>query len=678
MEWLRQKALGTQLKIVVFCVLGLTSLTMGGAIYQQAAHTLVGQSVFDAQRQLSMLSTQLGDQYQGYLLQAKRLNDVLLDRYLPNISVSTMSKQLGQSHYHELMTDGRSITSLFEPLDQFTAVTGAVATIFAPTRDGDFVRITTSLRNERNDRAFATQLGREHPAFQSLQSKQPYQSLVSLFGSRYLTYYFPIVKNNQVIALSFVGLPLDEVMSEVFSGLRDVVWGETGYTIVLDASIGNEGQYLLHPKFDSDENIKELVLPDGSRPFSHMFNKDSGVISYPFEMSNGEVDVKHMAFTRVPNWNWMVMGGAFELELGKESAVFLTSLAWQFSIGGVVLFVVLTWYINKTFTPLSTLTSTLSDLGKGDWTKRFNNDTEAGRNELRLLSQAAEAMTESVRGMVTSAQVTAQQGVKSANDIDVIANDVTGHVSDVKTELTQMVSAVAQLSTSSQEIATQIEHLSGSIIEVDSLTQTGIGHLGQGIETVHRVVDEQQKLNDKVQGLNQQADHIRSVIHIIGEVAEQTNLLALNAAIEAARAGEAGRGFAVVADEVRSLAAKTQGSIADIEGIVSALVQEVADTSGTMRLVTEQSEAMMAQLSNTQRDMSHIGEYMSASSAQAQSIAATTEEQAQATASLSEQASVIDELSEQVNHAAKASTRHAHALVADITKLTQALALFRT
>ncbi|XHY20790.1 hypothetical protein ViNHUV68_14970 [Vibrio sp. NH-UV-68] len=372
------------------------------------------------------------------------------------------------------------------------------------------------------------------------------------------------------------------------------------------------------------------------------------------------------------------MGGAFESELGKESAVFLTSLAWQFSIGGAILFAVLTWYINKTFSPLSTLTSTLTDLGNGDWTKTFKNETTAGHNELRLLSEAAAAMTESVREMVMSAQITAQQGLKSASDIDVVSDDVTGHVSGVKTELSQMVSAVEQLSTSSQEIATQIEQLSGSIIEVDSLTQTGIGHLGLGIETVRQVVDEQQKLNDKVQGLNQQADHIRSVIHIIGEVAEQTNLLALNAAIEAARAGEAGRGFAVVADEVRSLAAKTQGSIADIEGIVSALVQEVADTSGTMRLVTEQSETMMEQLSNTQRDMGHIGEHMSASSAQAQSIAATTEEQAQATASLSEQAAVIDTLSEKVNHAAKTSARHAHTLVADITKLTQALALFRT
>jgi len=103
-----------------------------------------------------MLSTQLGSQYQGYLLQAKRLNSVLLDRYLPSVSVSTTSKLWGQSHYHELMTSGRFTTPSFQSLDQFTAVTGAVANIFASTRDGDFVHITTSLRNERNERVFAT------------------------------------------------------------------------------------------------------------------------------------------------------------------------------------------------------------------------------------------------------------------------------------------------------------------------------------------------------------------------------------------------------------------------------------------------------------------------------------------------------------------------------------------
>jgi len=678
MEWLRQKTLGTQLKIVVFLVLSITSVMMGAAIFKQASQTLIGQSVSDAQRQLTMLSTQLSDQYQGYLTQAKRLNDVLLDSYLANLSVSTTEKQLGASHYYDLQVAGQSLTSNFEPLDHFTAVTGAVATVFAPTFGGDFVRISTSLKDSQNKRAFATQLGREHPAYRVIQSKKPYQSLVSLFGSRYLTYYFPIVKNNNVIALSFVGLPLDDVMKEVFSGLKEIVWGDTGYTIVLDASAGSEGEYLLHPTFGSDKNIKNLLLPDGSRPFANIFNKDVGVISYPYETSTGKVDVKHMAFTRVKNWNWMVMGGAFESELAKESQAFLTSLAWQFAIGGGVLFVILTWYINKTFKPLSVLTFALTELGKGDLTQSFKSESKPGNNELRLLAHAAETMTHSVRKMVTSAQDTAQQGVKSANDIDVMSSEVTGHVSGVKSELSLMVSAVEQLSTSSQEIATQIEHLSFSIVEVDSLTQTGIGHLGQGIKTVHSVVNDQQKLNDKVQGLNQQADHIRSVIHIIGEVAEQTNLLALNAAIEAARAGEAGRGFAVVADEVRSLAAKTQGSIADIERIISTLVQEVADTSGTMRLVTEQSEAMMSQLLNTQKDMNHIGEYMSASSTQAQSIAATTEEQAQATASLSEQAGVIDKLSEHVNHAASESTRHAHTLVSDITKLTQVLAMFRT
>lgn len=678
MEWLRQQALGTQLKIVVFLVLSLTSVIMGVTTYQRASQIFVGQSVADAQSQLSMLSNQLGDQYQGYLLQAKRFNTVLLDSYLPNLTQSETLQELGQSQYVELLSNGQALTEYFEPFDRFTAATGAVATLFAPTKNGDFVRIATSLKGEKNERAFASLLGREHPAFESIMSQRPYQAMVSLFGSRYLTYYYPVVRGNDVIALSFVGLTLDDVMYEVFSGLKNVVWGETGYTIVLDASIGNEGRYLLHPIFGETENIQTLTLPDGSRPFSHLFNQEKGVITYPFEMSDGRVDVKHMAFIRVPNWNWIIMGGAFELELGKESHVFLLSLAWQFSIGGVLLFIIITWYINRTFKPLSTLTLALTELGTGNFTQRFDSDEGAGRNELRLLSCAARAMTDSMGHMVLSAQRTALEGASSASEIDAMSHEVTQHISGVKIELTQMISAVDQLSVSSQEIASQIEFLSSGILEVDNLTQAGIAHLGGGIATVNRVVTEQQALNEKVQGLNSQADHIRSVIHIIGEVAEQTNLLALNAAIEAARAGEAGRGFAVVADEVRTLAAKTQGSIADIERIVSALVLEVSQVSTFMRSVTEQGEDMVKQLSSTQADMKHIGQYMGVSSSQAQSIAATTEEQAQATSSLSEQASAIDALSERVALAAGESMHRANALVETTSTLTQELAKFRT
>ncbi|WP_436323751.1 Cache 3/Cache 2 fusion domain-containing protein [Vibrio cidicii] len=678
MEWLRQQALGTQLKVVIFFVLSLTSVMMGATTYYRASQTLVAQSVADAQSQLAMLSIQLSDQYQGYLLQAKRFNSVLLDSYLPNLTQSSTLQELGQSQYAELLSDGQPLTANFEPFDRFTAATGAVATLFAPTQKGDFVRIATSLRDHNQERAFATRLGREHPAFKNILSHRAYQAVVSLFGSRYLTYYHPVLQGNKVVAISFVGLPLDEVMDEVFAGLKNVVWGDTGYTIVLDAAIGHEGRYLLHPNFDETENIQTLVLPDGSRPFSHLFRQEEGVITYPFEMSNGKVDVKHMAFIRVPDWNWMIMGGAFESELGKESHAFLRSLAWQFSVGGIVLFVILTWYINRTFKPLSSLTLALTNLGTGDFTQHFDRDEVTGRNELRLLSHAAKAMTDSMRSMVQSAQHAALEGASSANDIDAMSQEVTQHVSGVKSELTQMISAIDQLSISSQEIASQIEHLSGGILEVESLTQAGTSSLGRGIATVHRVVAEQRALNEKVQGLNSQADRIRSVIHIIGEVAEQTNLLALNAAIEAARAGEAGRGFAVVADEVRSLAAKTQGSISDIERIVTALVLEVSEASTSMHLVTEQGEEMVRQLVTTQSDIKHIGQHMNTSSSQAQSIAATTEEQAQATTSLSEQAAAIDVLSEQVELAVGESKHRANALVETTSTLSAVLAKFRT
>ncbi|NRF32210.1 methyl-accepting chemotaxis protein [Vibrio coralliilyticus] len=666
LDWIKKQSIKTQLKLTL-CGLLLVAITfIGNMTYHQVSAILINKGIQSTRTQLSALSTQLQHQYQTYQKKARRFNQILRSAYLPSIRSATAIRMLNGVQYQELTTEGERVTERFTQVDQFLQDTGVVATIFAATQDGDFIRITTSLMKSKYQRAYGTTLGKSHPAYENLRAGGEYSSRVSLFGQDYLSYYQAITEGDQVIGVSFVGIPLQQVQKELFSSLRAIVWGQTGYSMVVEGKSGErQGQFLLHPHYTSNDRITDIGATEDTSPFRQLFESTSGIVSYELASRAGDAQRKYTAYQYVEGWDWVIMGGTFESELAQESKTVIMQLLGVFGFGSFLMILSLNWCVARVFAPLLEITMLLHRLGQGQFNVSMAaSSQETGKNEVRKLNEAARNMVWSVRAILSSNQQIASTSDVQISSLESSAARLKTDSHHAQEQLSQMVCAVEELSASSGAIADQVIKISEKAERARMQGQASQHSAHQTRDSLDKMANDQAELKDKIQALEVQAAQIEQVTGLIGEVAEQTNLLALNAAIEAARAGEAGRGFSVVSDEVRVLAAKTQTAIREISTMTEALGKRVHEVVNGMAKTSQQSERMHSTMIALEESVSEMGHLINDINTETAGIATTTEEQAQVSQSLASQAHHIDTL----NQSAAQTADHLSNLTSEIQR----------
>ncbi|MCB2256000.1 methyl-accepting chemotaxis protein [Pseudomonas chlororaphis] len=335
----------------------------------------------------------------------------------------------------------------------------------------------------------------------------------------------------------------------------------------------------------------------------------------------------------------------FQLDRRDEESVQARSLQMISTLlallVGILAAVIITRQITR---PLRETMTVVERIASGDLTQDVH---VTRRDELGVLQQGIGRMGVTLRELIGGIRDGVTQIASAAEELSAVTEETSAGVNSQKVETDQVATAMHEMTATVQEVARNAEEASQAAAAADSEARDGDKVVAEAIAQIERLASEVVRSTDAMSVLQQESQKIGSVMDVIKAVAEQTNLLALNAAIEAARAGEAGRGFAVVADEVRALAQRTQKSTEEIEGLVAGLqsgTQQVAHVMNNSRNLTDSSVDLTrkagASLENITRTVSNI-------QSMNQQIAAAAEEQSAVAEEISRSIINVRDVSEQ-------------------------------
>jgi len=313
--------------------------------------------------------------------------------------------------------------------------------------------------------------------------------------------------------------------------------------------------------------------------------------------------------------------------------------------------------------------------GDGDLTQRLD---EKGKDEVAQLGMAFNHFAEKVRVMVTQVSGSTSQLATAAEEMSMITGETNQGVQKQQSETEMVATAMNEMTATVQEVARHATEASDAAQKADSDAHGGKDVVQKTVSSINELANEIETATSVIKQLETDSDNIGSVLDVIRGIAEQTNLLALNAAIEAARAGEQGRGFAVVADEVRTLASRTQESTQEIQSMIESLQQGSRNAVKAMESSQEQSKQSVEHATNARVSLDAITDSVTTISTMNIQIANAAKEQSSVSEEINKNVVNISQVVEQTAEGAQQTMTASNELANLANELQNLVGQFKT
>jgi len=462
-----------------------------------------------------------------------------------------------------------------------------------------------------------------------------------------------------------------------FQSVAALRYGKNGYFWINDM----DHNLVMHPIKTGiiGKNMADSRDASGKHHWREMVNvvskQGEGFVEYTYKGPQFKTPKEKVSYVKgQKEWGWVVGSGIYLSDVQEIFMAIVTeSLALVLLVLTFTIFAC--WFIVRDITtPIHSMLDAVKTLSSGDMTHFIDLNR---RDEIGQLSAELNNMTSSLRRLLVN--------------VDTAVSSLTNHTSEMRHntlqtcegmdrqfgEVNQLAAAMEEMTSTIQEVANNAQTTSGATQQATHQTETSQHDVQRSVHEIQELSGSVESANTVMNELNRHTSKIGDVVSVIREISEQTNLLALNAAIEAARAGEAGRGFAVVADEVRSLASRTQSSTGEIEDIIEQLQKKSATANDSMQFSQQKAQQNAVLVEQTGSNIATIVEHINCVNDMSNQIATAAEQQSLVAAEISNSLTGIRDISENVVSHAHEITQNSEQVDSMARELGSRIATFK-